>query len=307
MKKITINYANIKRLVELNLFQDNLGNEKDFFVGIRGAVPKDTDSWRNLKSSVELTIKPVDYLHYSCTIIQVHNAKLAAFRATTLPGKHYVDTPLNPKGAARLLQGRHVFRQGYHKASDVNKRYPAFRQNDTFPLLRDTNKNLKFDWDDSDFLSFAKSAGINIHYGTGTKIGKWSAGCNVINTDSALEKWNTFRTRVYTGKPDTSKNHVFYLFNADYVMDFIKAKSSDNWKSFRLLWGSSGKYVKSLQKEFLVLGYDVGAADGDFGPNTMRKGVMKYREINFDADSVNCIVDLAMWNHLFSDDALPNE
>ncbi len=279
----------------------------DFFIGVRGAVPSDANSWSALRTSVELALKPVDYIHYNCTIIQVHKSKLAAFRATTLPGKHYVDSPINPKGAARLLEGRHVLRQGYHKASDANKRYPAFRQNATFPLLRDTNKNLKFDWDDSDFLSFTKSAGINIHYGTGTKIGRWSAGCLVINTDSVLTQWNTFRTRVYAGKPDTSKNHIHYLFNADYVTDFVKTPSSDMWKKQRWLWGSSGRFVTELQKEFLELGYNVGTADGSFGPKTMTKGVIQYRRINFDADNVCGVVDIPMWNHLFSDDALPNE
>jgi len=79
------------------------------------------------------------------------------------------------------------------------------------------------------------------------------------------------------------------------------------WKKQRWLWGSSGKFVTGIQKEFLELGYNVGAADGSFGPATMTKGVIQYRRINFDADSVNGVVDIPMWNHLFSDDALPNE
>jgi len=306
----------MENLIRMNHFPDDLSKLRTscpewFFVGIRGAVPSNSEAWKSFSSSIELTLKPVDYIHYNCAIIQVNKSKLSPFMATTLPGKQYVDlvsidSPLNPKGAARLLQGRHIVRQGYHKASDPGKRYPAFTQHGTFPLLRDTNKNLKFDWNDADTLSFTKSSGINIHYGTGTNIGLWSAGCQVINTDTGSKKWNEFRTRIYTGAPEISKNYPYYLFNADYVAEFVRTPKSKIHGKQRLLWGSCGSYVREVQIELKELGYDVGTVDGIYGPKTITKGVIPFKVINFELGNTDPIVDIAMWNHLFSDNTVPN-
>ena len=306
MEEFRVSFSDIEKLIQMNHFPDNISRLDWFFVGIRGAVPSDVNAWKTFNSAVELMLKPVNYINYNCTIIQANGSNLSPFRATTLPSKHYVDSPLNPNGAARLLQGRHMVRQGYHKVSDLNKRYPAFRQNGVFPLLRDTNMDLKFDWDDADTLSFTKSSGINIHYGKGSRIGLWSAGCQAVNTDIGLKKWSEFRTRVYKGKPDISKNYHYYLFDADYVAEFVKTPRSKIHAKHRLLWGSYGRYVKELQIELKELGYDVGKADGIFGPKTMTKGVIPFKEINFEMGNTDPIVDIAMWNHLFSDNAAPN-
>jgi hypothetical protein len=297
--QFTIDYTSIRKLLELNHFPMDSATSSAFFIAIRGAVPSDPDSWRNFHLKTDFVLSSVDYIHYNCTIIQVRDGKLSAFRGTTLPGIWYVNHPLHAKGAARLLEGCHTLRQGYHKESDVRKRYPAFCQHEAFPLLRDTNANLEFNRD-TDWLSIVKDAGINLHYGKGDLIGKWGAGCQVINTDNQLRKWNTFKERVYSGRMDTSKTYSYYLFNADYVSNFSNAKSRQFQKYERLLWGSKGDRVKTLQKRLLEIGFQVWNSDGDFGPRTMRDGVMAFQRKFISPKKADGIVTDDVWKIIFS-------
>lgn len=297
--QLSIDYESISKLLELNHFQMESDRSDPYFVAIRGAIPSDPNSWKEFHPKVDLNLSLVDYIHYNCTIIQVQNGELSPFRATTLPGIWWVNHPAHAKGAARILEGHHTFRQGYHHESDAQKRYPAFRQHGAFPLLRDTNANLEFNWD-TDWLSFAKDVGINLHYGKGELIGKWGAGCQVVNTDNGLRKWNTFKERIYTGKPDISKAYSYYLFNADYVFNCLNATGNRIDRFRRLLWGSKGERVKTLQKRLFEIGFEIGNPDGDFGPKTMRDGVMAFQSKFISPEKADGIVTVDVWKSIFS-------
>ena len=78
MKKFRVSFSDIEKLILLNHFPEIIPKPDWFFVGIRGAVPSDSNAWKIFSSSVELTLKPVNYLNYNCAIIQVNKSKLSA-------------------------------------------------------------------------------------------------------------------------------------------------------------------------------------------------------------------------------------
>jgi hypothetical protein len=90
--------------------------------------------------------------------------------ASTSPGtykKYY-----NVKGDAHLVSGRYAYKRGKHKG------YDALVQAESFTVWRDFDKDGRRK-DDS--IVENGYFGINIHAaGTGTKVGNWSAGCQVI-------------------------------------------------------------------------------------------------------------------------------
>jgi hypothetical protein len=294
--QFSIDYALISKLLELNHFQRDSANSGAYFIAFRGAIPSDSNSWKDFHLKTDLTLSAVDCKHYNCTIIQVLDGKLSPFRGTTLPGEWWcTHTPQdpNPYGVARLLEGHHKLIQGHHK-----ERYPAFKQYGRFPLLRDTNSNLEFNWD-TDKFDPAAGVGINLHYGKGDLMKNWSLGCQVVNTDNQLSKWNTFKDRIYSGDPDKKTTYSYYLFNADYVCNFVNANGNEVDKFERLLWGSKGEKVETLQKRLLEIGINFGNPDGDFGPKTMRDGVMAFQKKHISPQKADGIVTDDVWKTIF--------
>ena len=114
------------------------------------------------------------------------NWKYNEFVATTDPGKHWAENLLNSDGVAVLVPGqyRSSYRIGLHQG-----KYEALKQVKAVKVYRDDNLDLTYD----ECVSSIQEGifGINIHrasqWGTSTQIDKWSAGCNVIasNTDFA--------------------------------------------------------------------------------------------------------------------------
>lgn len=90
--------------------------------------------------------------------------------ASTSPGKY--KNYYNVKGDAHLVPGRYAYKRGKHKG------YDALVQAESFTVWRDIDKDgLRKE----DSLVESGYFGINIHAaGTGTKVGNWSAGCQVI-------------------------------------------------------------------------------------------------------------------------------
>lgn len=105
--------------------------------------------------------------------------------ATTDPGTYYLLNPMQVKGTAILKEGQYpkAFVLGLHKAK------PALVQNVPLPLYRDNNKDNVHDFIESSVVH--EMAGINMHRasatGTSVQVDKWSAGCQVVASNSDME------------------------------------------------------------------------------------------------------------------------
>lgn len=108
------------------------------------------------------------------------------FTCTTEPGVHWLQNLMNPKGAAVMAPGQYedVYAIGLHKGSE------ALVQIGTLKVFRDNDKD-----NIAEEIGTAVEAGpecrIDIHGASknivSVVIGKWSAGCQVINN-----KFSTF-------------------------------------------------------------------------------------------------------------------
>lgn len=104
-----------------------------------------------------------------------------SFSATTIPGKHYMTNPMTSKGTAILKPGRHsgMFKIGLHRG-----KYPALVQRKLAVLYRDKNKDLQADYTFPELTI----AGINLHHAANAvRVGKYSAGCQVVKDPKDLE------------------------------------------------------------------------------------------------------------------------
>lgn len=101
-----------------------------------------------------------------------------AFPATTDPGTYYRLNPVNVRGTAVLKPGqyRNAYMIGKHRG------YKALQQKKSVVVYRDANRDVYLDT--SGITEDRGLFGINIHrsnaYRASLKVGKWSAGCQVI-------------------------------------------------------------------------------------------------------------------------------
>ena len=101
-----------------------------------------------------------------------------AFPATTDPGTYYRKKPMNVKGTAVMKPGQ--YRGAY--AIGKHKGYKALQQVKSMIVYRDANRDTKLDT-----KGMEEDTGINLTnlhranaYRASTEVGKWSAGCQVI-------------------------------------------------------------------------------------------------------------------------------
>jgi hypothetical protein len=111
------------------------------------------------------------------------------FRATTDPGRAYLGAPMRPDGTAILVPGHYPgsHRLGRHKG------YPALVQAGTLRVWRDATKDHRYDV--GPVHAAPPSCGINIHAAAddvagmvSARVGRWSAGCQVLQRRSALAR-----------------------------------------------------------------------------------------------------------------------
>ncbi len=106
-----------------------------------------------------------------------------AFPATTDPGTYYRKHPINVRGTAIMQPGQYpgAYKIGRHR------RYKALQQKGPITLFRDADRNETIDTIDT--MGTPQSGidrinGINIHranaHHPSTQVGKWSAGCQVL-------------------------------------------------------------------------------------------------------------------------------
>ncbi|NEP03282.1 MAG: hypothetical protein F6K58_32520, partial [Symploca sp. SIO2E9] len=96
------------------------------------------------------------------------------WEATTTPGRHYTNNPMNPKGAAIIKPGQYwSWKVGTHGTKDLHE---GLIQKRSITVYRDKNKNGKIDNTNYEIGMFH----INQHWGYDypqDNIGKGSAGC----------------------------------------------------------------------------------------------------------------------------------
>jgi hypothetical protein len=99
--------------------------------------------------------------------------------ATTDPGKHWLESPMNPAGTAILVPGQYL--DAYFIRKHQGK-YEAVCQKSPVLVWRDNNKDDVLDHMASED-GISGVYGINIHrsnpYSESYLVGKWSAGCQV--------------------------------------------------------------------------------------------------------------------------------
>lgn len=101
-----------------------------------------------------------------------------SFQATTDPGKHWLQEPLNPAGAAILKPGQYkdAYQIGLHRG-----KYKALVQKKPVTVVRDADLNKELNFHSP--IEQTGMFGINIHhalpYGVTKIVHKHSAGCQV--------------------------------------------------------------------------------------------------------------------------------
>ena len=100
------------------------------------------------------------------------------FPGTTDPGSFYLQNPINVSGTAILKPGQY---RGSHKIGK-HKNYKALQQKKPVTVYRDDNRNGYLDT--ANMQQETGMFGINIHrsnaHRPSTVVGKWSAGCQVL-------------------------------------------------------------------------------------------------------------------------------
>jgi len=153
-----------------------------------------------------------DYDDLICVAYYDNAGKLhiEMFIATTDPGTHWLKNPMRKEGCAIMVEGQYLgaFIIGPHGSS----KYEACRQNKPIPVYRDNNKDDKHDLDPSTIQT-----GIfwtNIHHGwSAKKVGRNSAGCQVIQSKSKFEK--KFMPLVKKSVKLYGSNFTYTLFNKE--------------------------------------------------------------------------------------------
>jgi hypothetical protein len=120
-----------------------------------------------------------DFDDYICAIYHLGGEwRTHVWHATTDPGKHWLENPINPKGTAILIPGQ--YRSTWKLAKHQGK-YKALCQRKPVKVWRDNNKDNILDYEcevtDEGFF------GINIHRSNPKTqsylVERWSAGCQV--------------------------------------------------------------------------------------------------------------------------------
>ena len=160
-------------------FTDNSNKGYDVnIIGIRNSETKD-----RVTNAFDDTIT----ISYKCEEGYWHYYE---FDCTTDPGTHWVEHPMLEIGVAILKPGQY---RGSHKIRLHGGKYTALGQKKDVTVYRDSNRDEKYDLDESNTTTGL--FGINIHRATAkssgksTRVDKWSAGCQVMAKNS---EWHQF-------------------------------------------------------------------------------------------------------------------
>jgi hypothetical protein len=123
---------------------------------------------------------------FFCSWMYRGGKAFSQYQITTDPGTYYLKNPCNVNGTALLKPGQYpgVWQVGLHKG------YEALVQVGDFTVIRDFNRDDKFDFN-SGREETGNSFGIDCHHAgeDSLTVDKWSAGCQVF---ARLADFNRF-------------------------------------------------------------------------------------------------------------------
>lgn len=143
-------------------------------MGVRSAAPREKT----------LLVEQINRPNYYDDTILLFGSALSLFRATVDPGSTYTKKPLNPGGAAHLINGAYRYKLGLHKGRS------ALVQAGPVRIWRDADRDHERDANEK--AEEVGYFGINIHAGSGQIVGAASAGCQVIGGGWSGEPWQRF-------------------------------------------------------------------------------------------------------------------
>jgi len=170
------------------------------------------------------------------------------------------------RGCPTVQPGQYQYQRGTHHPPSGNS-YAAMIQRAPVVVVRDYDQDAVVEptdrWD-------YPASGLNIHAGgTGTSVGRWSEGCQVIaGGRAARSPWSGFRRLIYGVAAGQSVFH-YTLINGTFLGKWFDAGAAGRAQWRRLWFGSHGEAVVALQEKLVKLGhYHAGGVDGEFGVKT---------------------------------------
>lgn len=246
-----------------------------------------------MNGDATLNNDPPNYFNDRRMVIQIVDgvpAIVGNWQATTEPGYHYTQRPMNPGGAARIKFGQYkAWQIGIHGTTD---RHEALIQTGgTVTVHRDLNKDHQRVGDKEDTGYFA----INQHWGydlPSNNIYYASAGCLV---GRLRQGHREFMSLIKQDRRFQLNNRYIFYTTVIYGQDLMK-ETGDVSESLQLLKeGSSGPLVKQLQQALKEKGFNPGTIDGVFGLGT-KAAVRAFQQANkLEADG---LVGQQTWNAL---------
>lgn len=108
------------------------------------------------------------------------NWQIKCYKATTDPGKYWLNNPMNIDGTAILTEGFHkaLWKRGFHQG-----KYKALVQNSPALIYRDNDKDNELDFNSKSLRR--ETIGLNFHHAgnNSQNVDKWSAACQVTNDE----------------------------------------------------------------------------------------------------------------------------
>ncbi|MBL7773591.1 MAG: hypothetical protein JNM95_12065, partial [Chitinophagaceae bacterium] len=138
-----------------------------------------------VRSNSQITNKFDDYI-YVCFKNGMGTWENHRFNATTDPGMHFINKPMNSNGTAILKHGQYkgTYQIGLHRS-----KYKALVQRKPVTVYRSKNTSRDID---TKKATQTGQFGINIHHakgdGTTEDVNRWSAGCQVIANINDFKK-----------------------------------------------------------------------------------------------------------------------
>ncbi len=201
------------------------------------------------------------------------------YRASVDPGDYYTTHPMRTEGCAHLADGQYSYKRGKHKGRS------ALVQAGPVTVWRDRNRSHSYD--PGEVLDTGWF-GINFHDGgTGSSVGKWSAGCQVVHGGVSGAQWREFMDLVQMHR----KNTIRYTLadRAEFGFERIgvqPAKPVGDSSRPVLRRGSRGVEVRGLQTKLREMGYHHGSVDGIFGRKTDASVRALQRDNNLPVDGI---------------------
>ncbi len=230
--------------------------------------------------------------------------RVREFLASVDPGQYWTDNPMRSAGCAHLVDGQYRYKTGLHKGR------PGLVQAGPVTIWRDGDRDHEQGAGETVETGYF---GINIHdAGTGSRVGKWSAGCQVVHGGRTGTAWQELLELADDHPTDT----IYYtlvdraVLGHSYSDGALTAPPATEPAPGRsssrplLRVGSTGTEVRELQRRLADLDHPPGSVDGIFGRKTERAVIAFQRAERLQADG---IVGPQTWTALLGNDkALPD-